>query len=293
MTAGAACRLHMDLNRLFLFVVVVSALLVLARSVRRPQALPWVSALIVLAITGLAFLFARRVAGWIAITAWIVILFLPAMMSGWRKSVPGRPRLSLTPIVTILMVANLLMFLVELALGGSMNPETLHRLGELDLAAVWFNHEYWRLLTALFLHYGALHLVFNLYALWIIGPGLEQAIGGFRFIVCYLVAGIGSSIGVVLLRAARLTTAEELVGASGCVMGIVGAWAGLLLRRRDLPMAGQRLQNILIIVAIQTAFDLSTPQVSLAAHLSGLVVGFIVGFLVAPRPNLADTIYAR
>ncbi|MFL6538721.1 MAG: rhomboid family intramembrane serine protease [Chthoniobacterales bacterium] len=284
----------MDLNRLFLFIVIVSSLLVLGRSVRRPQTLPWISALIVLAITGIAFLFARRVAGWIAITAWLVILFLPAMISGWRRRVPGRPRqLTLTPVVTMLIVANAAMFLVELALGGSMNPETLHRLGELDSAAVWFNHEYWRLFTALFLHYGALHLAFNLYALWIIGPGLERAIGGLRFIVCYLVAGVGSSIGVVLLRAVRLTTAEQLVGASGCVMGIVGAWAGLLLRRRDLPMAGKRLQNIVIIVAIQTAFDLSTPQVSLGAHLSGLVVGFVVGFLVAPRPNLADTIYAR
>jgi membrane associated rhomboid family serine protease len=283
----------MDLNRLFLFVVVVSTLLVLARSVRRPPALPWISALVVLVITGIAFLFARRVSGWIGITAWIAILFLPAMISGWRHRTLARPQLSLTPVVTILIMANAAMFLVELALGGSMNPETLNRLGELDAAAVWFGHEYWRLFTALFLHYGALHLAFNLYALWIIGPGLERAIGGWRFIVCYLVAGVGSSAGVVLLRAIRLTTAEQLVGASGCVMGIVGAWAGLLLRRRDFPMAGKRLQNIALIVAIQTAFDLSTPQVSLAAHLSGLVVGFVVGFLVAPRPNLADTLYAR
>jgi membrane associated rhomboid family serine protease len=283
----------MDLNRLFLFIVIVSALLVLARSVRRPQALPWISALVVLAITGVAFLFARHNAGWIAITAWLVLLFLPALISNRRQRVPGRRQLSLTRVVTILMIANAIMFLLEMALGGSTNPDTLHRLGELDSTAVWFDHEYWRLFTALFLHYGALHLAFNLYALWIIGPGLERAIGGLRFIICYLVAGVGSSAGVVLLRAVRLTTAEQLVGASGCVMGIVGAWAGLLLRRRDLPMAGQRLQNILIIVAIQTAFDLSTPQVSLGAHLSGLVVGFVVGFLIAPRPNLADTIYAR
>src|SRR4051794_28931289 len=108
----------MDLNRLFLFVVIVSALLVLGRSVRRPQALPWISALVVLAITGLAFFFARRIAGWIAIAAWIAILFVPAMISGRHRRAPGRPRLSLTPIVTILMIANAAMFLVELALGG-------------------------------------------------------------------------------------------------------------------------------------------------------------------------------
>lgn len=284
----------MDLNRLFLFIVVVSTLLVLGRSVRRPQALPWISALIVLAITGVAFVFTPRSAGWIAISAWMLILFLPATISNWRHRVRGGGQhIAVTPVVTILIIGNALIFLVELALGGATNPETLHRLGELDSGAVWFGHEYWRLFTALFLHYGFLHLAFNVYALWIIGPGLERAIGGFRFILCYLVAGVGSSIGVVLLRAVRLTTAEQLVGASGCVMGIVGAWAGLLLRRRDLPMAAERLQNIIVIVVIQTAFDIATPQVSLGAHLSGLVVGFVVGFLLAPRPNLADTIYAR
>ncbi|MEY2498444.1 MAG: hypothetical protein QOD12_2000, partial [Verrucomicrobiota bacterium] len=59
--------------------------------------------------------------------------------------------------------------------------------------------------------------------------------------------------------------------------------AGLLLRHRDSPLAGRRLKNILMIVAIQTAFDLSTPQVSMAAHMSGLVSGFALGLLFAPR----------
>ena len=89
------------------------------------------------------------------------------------------------------------------------------------------------------------------------------------FVICS--AGLGSGIGVLLLRLFGLNSAEQLVGASGCVMGLVGVWAGLLLRHRHAPMAGRRLKNILVIVAIQTAFDLSTPQISMAAHMSGLV----------------------
>lgn len=279
----------MDLNNFFLFIVVVSAGLVLIRAVRAPGALPWVAALVVLAITAVAFFAVRRFAGWIAMVAWLAILFVPAMIANRRARRAGfgggRSRTgnwALTPVVLTFMIANVVMFAAEMLLGGSMNPETLHRLGALEPAAVRANGEYWRLLTALFLHYGPLHLVFNLYALWIIGPGLERAIGGLRFALCYLLAGIGSSAGVVLLRSVRWTTVDELVGASGCVMGIVGAWAGLLLRHRDAPLAGQRLQNIFVIVAIQTAFDLSTPQVSMAAHLSGLVCGSVVGFLLAP-----------
>ncbi len=280
----------MDLNRLFLFMVVVSVLLVLARSLRAPAAMPWIAALVVLAITAIGYFAAPRAAGWISLIAWIVILFLPAIVSRRKarlqtfRPAHGASRAPrLTPVVTALIIINALMFLIEIWQGGSTNPETLHRLGELEPAAVWVDREYWRLLTALFLHYGWLHLAFNLYALSIIGPGLERAIGGLRFTACYLIAGLGSSAGVVALRVVHLTKAEQLVGASGCVMGIVGAWAGFLLRHRDAPLAGKRLQNILIIVAIQTAFDLSTPQVSMGAHLSGLITGFVVGLAVAPR----------
>jgi rhomboid protease GluP len=188
-----------------------------------------------------------------------------------------------TTVVISLIALNIAMFVLEAALGGSTNPFTLHRLGALEVFAVWFEGEYWRLFTSLFLHYGPLHLLFNLYALFIIGPGLEQAIGSMRFGICYLVAGLGSGLGVLSLRLLGLNSAEQLVGASGCVMGLVGVWAGLLLRHRHAPTAGGRLKNILVIVAIQTAFDLSTPQISMAAHMSGLVTGVMLGLLFAPR----------
>jgi rhomboid protease GluP len=191
--------------------------------------------------------------------------------------------------VLILIALNIAMFVAEYALGGSTNPLTLHRLGALEFFAVRFEGEYWRLLTSLFLHYGPLHLLFNLYALFIIGPGLEQAIGSIRFGVCYLLSGLGSGIGVLLLRLLGLNSAEQLVGASGCVMGLVGVWAGLLLRHRHAPMAGRRLKNILVIVAIQTAFDLSTPQISMAAHMSGLVTGVALGLILAPRRFARET----
>ena len=159
------------------------------------------------------------------------------------------------------------MFGAEVWFGGSMNPLTLHRLGALEPWAVRFGGEYWRMLTALFLHYGPLHLIFNLYALFVIGPGLERIIGSVRFALYYLLAGLGSSAGVLLLRLPDLSRGEQLVGASGCVMGIVGVWAGYLLRHRHEPFAGRRLWNIALIVSIQTAFDLSTPQISMTAHL--------------------------
>lgn len=190
-----------------------------------------------------------------------------------------------TIAVLILLALNVAMFVAEMSLGGSTNPLTLHRLGQLEISAVRFDGEYWRLLTALFLHYGPLHLLFNLYALFVIGPGLEEAIGSIRFGIFYLLTGLGSGVGVLLLRVLGLTGVDQLVGASGCVMGLVGVWAGSLFRCRHEPLATRRLKNILVIVAVQTAFDLSTPQISMAAHLSGLLTGVALGlFFVARRP---------
>jgi rhomboid protease GluP len=190
-----------------------------------------------------------------------------------------------TTAVLIFIVLNILMFGAEVWFGGSTNPFTLHRLGALEPWAIRFGGEYWRMLTSLFLHYGPLHLIMNLYALFVIGPGMERIIGSVRFAFYYLLAGLGSSAGVLLLRLSGLSRPEQLVGASGCVMGIVGVWAGYLVRHRHEPFAGRRLWNIVLIVAIQTAFDLSTPQISMAAHLSGLVTGVILGLLIARRPT--------
>lgn len=184
-----------------------------------------------------------------------------------------------TVAVLIFITLNVAMFLAEIWFGGSTNPDTLNLLGELKPQAIRVRGEYWRMLTALFLHYGPLHLIFNLYALFVIGPGLERIIGPVRFALCYLVAGLGSGVAVLLWQR------SDVVGASGCVLGIVGVWAGYLLRHRHEPFAGRRLQNILLVVVIQIAFDLSTPQISMSAHLGGLVTGVILGLLVARRQD--------
>ena len=159
----------------------------------------------------------------------------------------------------------------------------MQNLGGLEPAAVVVRHEYWRLFTALFFHYGALHLGINLLGLYILGPALERMIGATKFILSYLLSGLGSSAGVVLLWSLGLTKSNLLVGASGCIMGVIGVSAGLLLRHRQSPLAGRQLQNIIAIVAIQTAFDLWSPQVSLAAHLSGFISGVVIGLVLASR----------
>jgi len=188
------------------------------------------------------------------------------------------------PAVLIFILLNTVAFLVEISVGDWNDPEVLHRLGALEPYSVVVQYEYWRLFTALFLHGGFIHLFFNVFALYILGPALERSIGTMRFGVCYLISGLISGAGVVGLSLVGLVQPAQLIGASGSIMGIVGAWAGFLMRHRHAPHARQRLGNIAMIVAIQVAFDLSTPQVSMAAHVCGLIGGFFLGLILAPRP---------
>ena len=200
-----------------------------------------------------------------------------------RRGTGTRRGMSGAPAVWTLIFVNVAFFGMELVGGGSTNSATLDYLGALEPTAVVVRHEYWRLLSASFLHYGALHLAINLFALYLLGSPLERLIGSAKFIAGYLLSGLGSSAGVVSLWALGLTRATQLVGASGAIMGVIGISAGLLLRHRQSTLAGRQLQNILVIVAIQTAFDLWTPQVSLAAHLCGFLSGVGVGMIFASQ----------
>jgi len=272
------------------------------------------TSVIVLAVTGIFWIFPRfrPEAGYIGSGAWFALLFLPAVglkrvaeLSNARQF--GRAR-RLVSAVRILHPSRDLQQQIELfrtlearQSQGLISPPAVELKGRgrmlrrnrlygswtvvtiilLNIAA--FEHEYWRLVTALFLHYGILHLLFNLFALYLLGPAFERLIGSAKFLFCYLASGLGSSTGVVLLTLAlpRLENPyQQLAGASGCVMGIVGASAGFLLRHRHLPDAPARLKDILTIIVVQVIFDKLTPQISMSAHLCGLVTGFFLGLMI-------------
>jgi len=204
--------------------------------------------------------------------------------TSWTSEFYRRVRES--PVVFLFILINVIVFYIEWRRGAWYSPVVMRRLGALDYAEVIGEGEFWRLVTALFLHYGATHLLFNLFALYVLGPPLERTVGSIRFAVAYLISGIGSTAGVVLLTLFKILPPAELVGASGSVMGIVGAWAGFLIRHRHAWQAKQRLLNILLIIAIQIAFDFYTPEVSSSAHLCGLVTGFLIGLYLSPRRDL-------
>ncbi len=182
------------------------------------------------------------------------------------------------------MALNVFMFAAETCMGGGTDPRVLYRLGALLPPAVRAG-EWWRMITAAFLHFGALHLTMNMLGLWILGPFVEFALGFRRFVLVFLLTGIGS-MAVIMALSSTDDPQSLTVGASGGIMGLVGATGALMLRGWLLEgahVAKRRLVLVLMIVAMQTLFDSVVPQVSMTAHLSGTVIGFAATMLLQHR----------
>jgi membrane associated rhomboid family serine protease len=134
---------------------------------------------------------------------------------------------------------------------------------------------YWRLLTAAFLHAGILHILFNMYALVLFGPMLEQALGYVRFIALYFTTAIASSVTVYWLSDPNQPT----LGASGAIFGLFGASFAVLMKR------GQDVSSLVMLLGINLLITFVVPDISWQGHLGGLVSGLILGGVLAYAPR--------
>lgn len=135
--------------------------------------------------------------------------------------------------------------------------------------------EYWRLLTSAFLHGSMLHLLFNMYALYLFGPFVERALGTTRFIAAYLTAAIVGSVFVYVLESPLTVT----IGASGAVFGLFGMALLFLLK------AKQDVRTLLVLLGINAFISVAGANISWQGHLGGFVAGVVLGatFAYAPR----------
>jgi membrane associated rhomboid family serine protease len=135
--------------------------------------------------------------------------------------------------------------------------------------------EYYRLLTAAFLHGGIVHLLLNMYALYLFGPQLEAALGRLRFIVLYVVAALGGSA----LSYAFSPPGQPSLGASGAVFGLLGAY--LVISRK----LGRDSTGVMVLLAINFAYGFLVPRIDWRAHLGGLIAGALVAVVMAYAPR--------
>ncbi|MGV9413416.1 rhomboid family intramembrane serine protease [Nocardia sp. NPDC003693] len=141
--------------------------------------------------------------------------------------------------------------------------------------------EWWRVIGSGFLHYGPLHLLANMFALYVLGPYCEAALGRARYVSVYLVSLLGGSAAVTVLGNPGVAT----VGASGAIFGLFGAVAVIMLRTR------QNLTQILMLLVLNLIITFAVPGISMLGHLGGLFVGTLAagGILYLPRWLKAKT----
>ncbi|RAX44624.1 rhomboid family intramembrane serine protease [Arthrobacter sp. AQ5-06] len=143
--------------------------------------------------------------------------------------------------------------------------------------------EPWRMLTAAFLHSQGfiLHIVLNMYMLWIFGQALEPLLGRVRFLALYLISAIGGSVGYLLLTPGYVpgVPLAGVVGASGAIFGLFGAM--LLVQRHR----GGDTRQLWILIAINGVIGFVVPQIAWQAHLGGLVTGGLCAAVIAYLPR--------
>jgi membrane associated rhomboid family serine protease len=142
--------------------------------------------------------------------------------------------------------------------------------------------DWWRLFTAAFLHYGPIHLAFNMLALWFFGAAVETAIGRGRYLLVYMVSGLAGSAGALVFSPNSVT-----VGASGAIFGILGA-ALVLERQRNYVLGGGAIG----IIVLNLVFTFAIPGISIGGHLGGLVGGALC-MLALSRFGRTHAIYGR
>jgi membrane associated rhomboid family serine protease len=167
-------------------------------------------------------------------------------------------------VTRILIGVNVAVYLLELATGGNIDGvgSRIFEKGALYGPLV-AQGDWWRLITAAFLHYGPIHLGMNMFFLYLIGTAVEQYLGRARFVLVYLASGLAGSAGALVLSPTAVT-----VGASGAIFGILGA-AFILERQRSYVMGG----SVVGLIVINLVFSFTFSNISVGGHIGGLIGG--------------------
>ncbi len=133
--------------------------------------------------------------------------------------------------------------------------------------------EWWRIFTVVLLHGSITHILFNMWALWVLGPQIERGVGTWPFVSLFLAsAGVG---GVFAYYLGDLN--DVAVGASGAIFGLFGIWLSWALHRRNTIQGRALLGQLVFLLLINAAIPFVFRTVSWQAHLGGLIAGFVIG----------------
>ena len=142
--------------------------------------------------------------------------------------------------------------------------------------------EWWRLLSAMFLHAGMTHILMNMFSLYYVGKGVEQYFDDKSYLSIYLFSGLIGGVTSLYVHPDSLG-----VGASGAIFGIFGALAGFFMANRDKIEDSSKafMKNFAGILGINIVLGLAIPSIDISAHIGGLIAGFVGGYVLSKNSN--------
>ena len=176
--------------------------------------------------------------------------------------------------VTLALLAIIIIYFVVITLnGGTTDSKTLVKFGALFPPYISTYNQYYRLVTSIFIHIGVAHLFFNAYALYIFGTQIEKVMGPKKYILFFLITGIGGNIITYIFSFNTISA-----GASGSLFGILGAFLYLIRHHKNMITPEGR-KSILSLLGLNLALTLLVPNISITAHFGGLIIGYIISFI--------------
>lgn len=182
----------------------------------------------------------------------------------------------------VLIAVNVLYFLYLETAGSSENAYFMYEKGAMLAPAVLEDGEYYRLVTAMFMHFGIRHIINNMIVLFALGDNLERALGHVKYLIFYMVCGVGSNWISMMAEGANSMTVSA--GASGAIFGVVGGlFYAVMINKGRLEDLSSRQLVIMIFLSLYAGF--TSTGVDNVAHVSGLILGIIMGLILYRKPK--------
>lgn len=181
------------------------------------------------------------------------------------------------PATMALILINILVFIAVEFTGTSQDAWHVLEYGAAYTPYIIQNGEVYRLFTSMFLHFGIEHLVNNMLVLFVLGSRLERVIGKIRFLLIYLLGGIAGNV-VSLFLELKMQEFSVSAGASGAVFAVMGAMIYIVIRNKGW-LGDLSMRQILVMAAFSLYFGFTSSGVDNAAHIGGLLAGFVLAVL--------------
>ncbi len=187
----------------------------------------------------------------------------------------------MTPINTTMVVINVIVFFILDIVGNTESAGFMFEHGAMFPLSVLTDHEYYRLITCAFIHFGIYHLINNMVMLVCLGSYVERALGKIKYLIFYLLTAVISSL-VSMWYMLYTNDLAVSGGASGVIFAMIGALLYLVIRYRG-RFENLTMTRFLIMVALSLYYGFTTTGVDNAAHVGGLCAGFVLCFILYRR----------